>query len=118
MSAWHAGALVFNVGLNRVLIPLAGPMGAAVAALATSVLVAGSTMVFAARRLFVSLDRRRALRLVVANSCLALVAFLGIVVGMPWPGAASAALIAYPLFLWLWRAARRDEIALVLGGIR
>ena len=116
--ACNAGALILNVVMNLALIPPAGYMGAAAAALVTSIVVAGSTMLFAARRLSVSLDRRRSARLLLANCCLGVVAVSSLSVGLPWAVAASIALVSYPLFLWLWRAVSRDEIAVVAAGVR
>jgi len=114
----HPRALILNVVMNLALIPPAGYMGAAAAALVTSIVVAGSTMLFAARRLSVSLDRRRSARLLLANCCLGVVAVSSLSVGLPWAAAASIALVSYPLFLWLWRAVSRDEIAVVAAGVR
>lgn len=111
-------ALIVNIVLNVALIPVFGYLGAAGAALVTSLVATGGTMAFARRRLAVSLDRRRTARLLVANTCFGAVAWAGLVFGLPSAAAAAVALISYPAFLLLWLAITRAEIELVTGGRR
>jgi len=94
-----AGALL-NVALNVVLIPVYGPVGAAVATLCTEFPVMASTLVLVLRRLEVRLDLRRGWRAASATLLMALGLYLvpveNVFVAAAWGGflymAAAAAL--------------------------
>jgi O-antigen/teichoic acid export membrane protein len=115
--ACNVVALVLNIVLNLALIPSFGYVGAAAVALATSVVATVSTLVFA-RGIGVSLDGPRCVRLLIANVCVGAVAWVALSLRLPWPVAAAVAFCSYPLFVWLWRAISREEIALAAAGIR
>lgn len=114
--ACNVVALILNIVLNLALIPSFGYLGAAAVALATSTVATVSTLV-SARGIGVSLDGPRCARLLIANACVGAVAWAALSLHLPWPVAAAIALVSYPLFVWMWRAISREEIALAAAGI-
>jgi O-antigen/teichoic acid export membrane protein len=112
--AYDSAALVLNVGLNLVLIPKLGYMGAALSALFTSLFVAVCAWTAATRRLDVRAEPdRRLIRVVLANTALALTLLVGSSVVPLW-ALVPLALGAYPVWLLLSGAVTRSEIALFI----
>jgi O-antigen/teichoic acid export membrane protein len=112
---YDAAGLVVNVALNLVLIRWLGYLGAALAALATSVFVAGCA-VFAARHfLGVSLSQPALQRLALANVALAACLWLALRLGWPWPVATALGALAYPVWLLACRVTSLEEVRGLLG---
>jgi O-antigen/teichoic acid export membrane protein len=97
---WLAlGALVFNVALNLVLVPVWGFIAAAAVTLATEVLVTGVTLTVVCRRVGAPPAGPRLVRIVIAAATAGVLGWGLRIAGLPvlaWTGAAAA---AYPLLL-------------------
>lgn len=113
----NLAALVLNIVMNFILIPVVGPMGAALAAVLTSLIVAASTTAFAIRRLAVSVDPGRSIRVLAANASIGVIGWFAVSGGWPLAGAA-AMLLAYPLSLVALGAVTWTELRLVTAGLR
>jgi O-antigen/teichoic acid export membrane protein len=108
--AYDLGGLAVNVGLNLVLIPRYGFLGAAWAALGTSLFIAICSSVAAARLLGVGFGSSRLVGVVAANLGFASALWALLQSGSPWPVATLVAGLLYPLLLVAFRVARVAEI--------
>ncbi|HZT05503.1 MAG TPA: flippase [Chloroflexota bacterium] len=114
---YDGAALVANVGLNLVLVPRMGFMGAAWAALGTSALaVVWSTVM--ARRIGVSIAAGELVRACVAAGAFGAALGVSQAAGLPALVAAGAALAAYVLAVLALRIVRWREIAELAPGAR
>ena len=116
LFAWATGvAVVVNVGLNLVLIPLYGYLAAAAVTVVTEAAfsVAGWFFVARVQRLaWLRVSWRTLLAGLLMGAALYPLAERSLLLSVP------VGMAVYALGLWLLRAVRRDELALVLRGFR
>ena len=107
-------AAATNVGLNLVLVPWIGYMGAAVGTLAGYVLLAALTGALAQRHYPVPWQYRRGVTAVAAGLALAAAALLGPDTA-PWR---VLCLVAYPVLLTLLGVLRAEEVRAAWSSLR
>ncbi len=112
--AYDAAGLVLNVILNLALIRLWGYLGAAVAALLTSIFIAGCAVSAVARVLGATADYARLPRVVLSNVALAATFWLLALAGAPWWVALPIAGLGYPAWLLLFQVTNLAELRLLL----
>lgn len=112
--AYNIIGLGFNVVLNIVLIARFGYVGAAVAALATSVLIAACAGIASRVLLDVTLGYDRLLRLLFANGALAATMGGALALHVHWLSAGILGFAAYPFFLLLFRVTSLAELRFML----
>jgi O-antigen/teichoic acid export membrane protein len=111
--AWLiAGTLLANVGLNLVLIPLFGPMGAATATVITEGASGAALAVWAVRRGRLSLDLSPVPRIGAATLGMAVV--LAAAEAAPLGVTVAAGVVAYCGLAYLLGVVRRSDLALLL----
>lgn len=116
--AYDAVALLVNVAANLILIPRLGYLGAAFAALGTSVLVAACAWTFAARRLDVRGGTHLRLgRVLLANAVLAAMLVGGSALTSIWI-ALPVALLLYPCWLLAFGVVSRAEVGMLMPARR
>jgi O-antigen/teichoic acid export membrane protein len=108
--AYNLVGLAFNIVLNLVLIAHFGYVGAAVAALATSILIAFCAGVASRVLLGVTLGYGPLSRLLLANGALAATIGGALAVHAHWLGAGLLGFAAYPFFLLLFRVTSMAEL--------
>ncbi len=116
LFAWATGiAVVVNIGLNLVAIPRYGYLGASAITVVTEAAFSVAGWFFVAR-----VERLAWLRLSwrIALAGLVMGAVLYPLAGMPLYVSVPAGTAAYVAALWLLRAIRREEMDLVLRGLR
>ena len=111
---YDAAAVVLNVGLNLLLVPRLGYMGAACVAGATSIQITLCAGIAVRRLLGVALDKLRVLRLVAANAGCATVLWALLAVALPWWAAIFIAYTTYPAWLLGLRLTSRAEVLRLL----
>jgi O-antigen/teichoic acid export membrane protein len=111
---YNLAGLVFNVGLNILLIARFGYLGAAVAALATAVFIAVCAGVATQVLVKVSLGYGRLLRLLAANATLGLTLWMLLQLGVSWLPAGVLGAVSYAGFLLVFRITTIDELRRLL----
>jgi len=111
---YDAVGLVVNVGLNLLLIARFGFMGAAWAALLTSLFIGVCSIVAAVRLMGVAAVGARLVGTLAANGALAAVLWALLSAGLPWGVATIAALASYPVWILVFRAVRMAELQSLL----
>jgi O-antigen/teichoic acid export membrane protein len=106
--------LLINIVLNVALIGRFGYMGAAWAALGTSIFITVCSGVAAAKLLEGSFASLRLAGAVAANVALAATLWLLLWLGLPWPVATALALGSYPGWLALFRVAQLADLRRIL----
>ena len=108
--AYNTAGMVVNAALNVALILRYGYLGAAVAALVSSVFVSVWAVYAPARFMKATPDVRRVGLVVAANLAMGVLLAAAVGVGLPWWAAVPVALASYPAFLLLFRVTRPSEI--------
>jgi O-antigen/teichoic acid export membrane protein len=112
--AYNSVGLVINVILNVILISTAGFIGAAVAALLTSIFITVASGLAGARLVGATLDRVRLPRVALANVLLAVQAWLLGLAGLEWSLVLPLAAVTYPAYLLALRVVTVDELRLAI----
>lgn len=113
--AWYAaGALVFNIAINLVLIPRYGLMGAAWSTLATEALIAGLALRLVLKTMALRPSLGRLGRIVAAAALQTAAVALADRAGVPLGGLVAVAAVVYPAALLGLGGVRLAEIRSVL----
>jgi O-antigen/teichoic acid export membrane protein len=117
LFAWTTGiAVVVNIGLNLLFIPVYGYLAASAVTVVTELTFSVAGWWFVARQRYRLPWLRLSWRVVVAGAVMG--AVLVPLAGRSIFVAVPAGLVAYVAALWLLRAVDREEIDLFIGGLR
>jgi O-antigen/teichoic acid export membrane protein len=114
LVAYAAAALVFNVGLNLVLIPPFGFLAAAWTTLATQLLVLGLCWTTVLRRIAVRLEVRRVLGAGAAALVMATIVEMAQAAGAPFSLLLAGAGATYLALLLAFRVVRSDHLRVLM----